>query len=195
MAKNLKGTKTAENLLKAFAGESQARNRYTFYASVAKKEGFVQIANIFLETADNEKEHAKRFFSFLTDCYEGEALMIHADYPIGLGSTLQNLGYAAAGEHEEWSDLYPSFADIAHEEGFEDVAVCFRQIAKVEVKHEERYNKLLENVKTNHVFHKDEEVEWKCSNCGLIHKGKNAPNKCPACLHEQAYFEVSCNDF
>ncbi len=192
--KDLKGTKTAENLLKAFAGESQARNRYTYYASKAKKEGFVQISNIFLETADNEKEHAKRFFGFLCGVYEGEALAMSADYPVGLGSTMDNLRYAAEGEHEEWSHLYPMFADVAEQEGFKDVAVCFSKIAEVEKKHEARYRKLHDNVKNNQVFHKEEEVEWKCQNCGYVHKGKNAPQVCPACLHEQAHFEIYCDN-
>lgn len=193
--KSLQGTKTAENLLKAFAGESQARNRYTYYASKAKQEGFVQISNLFLETADNEKEHAKRFFSFLCETYQGEAVMIQADYPVGLGGTLENLGYAADGEHEEWTQLYPTFADIAEKEGFKEVATCFRNIAAVEVKHEERYRKLYDNLKNNEVFEKEEEVEWKCANCGYIHMGKKAPDVCPACLHEQAYFEVRCTPF
>lgn len=193
--KNLKGTKTAENLLKAFAGESQARNRYTYYASKARKEGYKQIANIFEETADNEKEHAKRFFSFLCQEYRGEALMIQADYPIGLDDTLENLGYAAAGEHEEWSHLYPEFANVAEAEGFEEVATCFRKITEVEMKHEERFNKLYENIKTDQVFQKNEEVEWKCGNCGFIHKGKDAPEICPACLHKKEYFELNCNAF
>ncbi len=192
--KDLKGTKTAENLLKAFAGESQARNRYTYYASKAKKEGFVQISNIFLETAENEKEHAKRFFNFLCEVYEGEALAMSADYPVGLGSTMDNLRYAAEGEHEEWSHLYPMFAGIAEQEGFKDVAVCFNKIAEVEKKHETRYRKLHDNVKNNQVFHKEEEVEWKCQNCGYVHKGKSAPQICPACLHDQAHFEIYCNN-
>lgn len=192
---NLKGTKTAENLLKAFAGESQARNRYTYYASKARKEGYQQIANIFEETADNEKEHAKRFFKFLVEEYHGEALAINADYPIGLGNTLENLGYAAAGEHEEWTLLYPAFADIAEAEGFKDVATCFRKIADVEIKHEERFNQLLENIKANRVFEKDEEVEWKCEKCGHIHKGKVAPKVCPSCLHDQQYFELNCKTY
>lgn len=193
--KNIKGTKTAENLLKAFAGESQARNRYTYYASKARKDGFQQIANIFEETANNEKEHAERFFKFLCKEYHGESLMMEAEYPTGLDNTVENLAYAATGEHEEAYKLYPEFANVAEQEGFKDIAVCFRKIAEVEVRHEERFNKLLENVKTNHVFEKDEEVEWKCENCGYVHKGKEAPTLCPACLHEQKYFELFCKPY
>lgn len=192
---SLKGTKTAENLLKAFAGESQARNRYTYYATKAREEGFIQIANIFIETADNEREHAKRFFSFLCETYAGEAIMIEADYPVGLGSTLENLKYAADGEHEEWDKLYPAFADVAEAEGFKSIAICFRNIAAVEVKHEERYRKLYDNVRNQQVFEKEEEVQWICSNCGYIHTGKTAPKGCPACLFPQAYFEVHCDDY
>lgn len=188
--KNLKGTKTAENLLKAFAGESQARNRYTYYATKAHDEGYQQIANVFLETADNEKEHAKRFFDFLCKDYHGEALLINADYPIGLDSTLDNLGYAAAGEHEEWSNLYPGFADIAEEEGFKDIAQAFRKISEVEMNHEARYKELYETLKSGQVFHKKDEVKWKCINCGYIHTGTDAPQICPTCLYKQAYFEV-----
>lgn len=192
---NLKGSKTAENLLKAFAGESQARNRYTYYASKAKKEGFVQISNIFIETADNEKEHAKRFFNFLKDDYQGEAILINADYPIGFGSTLENLKYAADGEHEEWTNLYPSFADIAQEEGFPAIAICFRKIAEVEIKHEERYRKLFDNIKNNEVFEKKEETQWKCINCGYITKSTKAPETCPTCLHKQDYFQINCESY
>lgn len=195
IVRELIGSKTAENLLKAFAGESQARNRYTYYASIAKKEGFVQISNIFMETADNEREHAKRFFKFLCETHKGEAVMIQADYPVGMGSTLENLKYAADGEHDEWSHLYPLFASVADEEGFTDIAVCFRKIADVEAKHEARYRKLHDNIKNDQVFHRAEEVEWKCINCGYVHKGKNALKECPACLHGQAHFEIVCNNF
>ncbi len=191
--KNLKGTKTAENLLKSFAGESQARMRYTYYASVAKKEGFVQISNIFIETADNEKEHAKRFFKFLNEDTDlaGSALEITAAYPAGgMSTTVENLKAAAAGENEEWTELYPMFADIADEEGFADVAAVYRKIADVEKKHEARYNKLAQNIVDEKVFVKDEEVMWKCNNCGYIHTGLEAPKLCPACAHPQAYFEV-----
>ncbi|HHW67968.1 MAG TPA: rubrerythrin family protein [Epulopiscium sp.] len=190
--KSLKGTRTAENLLKSFAGESQARNRYTYYASVAKKEGYVQIANIFTETADNEKEHAKRFFKFLSADPElnGTALQITADYPIALGNTLENLKAAASGENEEWSDLYPAFADVAAEEGFPEIAAVYRKIADAEKRHETRFNKLAANIENGTVFKKDEVVLWKCNNCGYIHEGTEAPKLCPACAHPQSYFEV-----
>ncbi len=188
--KSLKGTKTAENLLKSFAGESQARMRYTYYASIAKKEGFVQISNIFTETADNEKEHAKRFFKFLNEDLKGEAVEIQAGYPIGMGTTLENLKMAAAGEHEEWTELYPDFANVAEAEGFMEIATVYRKIAEVENKHEARYNKLAQNIMDDKVFKKDEEVLWKCNNCGYIQAGSEAPQKCPACAHPQAHFEV-----
>jgi rubrerythrin len=188
---SLKGTKTSENLMKAFAGESQARNRYTFYASVAKKEGYVQIANLFEETADNEKEHAKRFFKFLNEGgLFGETVEITADFPVGLGDTKFNLKAAASGENEEWTDLYPKFADIAAEEGFQAIAVAFRKIAEVEKRHEARYLKLLANIENSEVFKKEETVLWKCSNCGYIFEGAEAPKACPACLHAQSYFEL-----
>ncbi|KAE9634027.1 rubrerythrin family protein [Defluviitalea raffinosedens] len=189
---SLKGTKTAENLLKSFAGESQARNRYTYYASIAKKEGYVQISNIFTETADNEKEHAKRFFKFLSADPElnGTALQITADYPIALGNTLENLKAAASGENEEWSDLYPAFADVAAEEGFPEIAAVYRKIADAEKRHETRFNKLAANIENGTVFKKDEVVLWKCNNCGYIHEGMEAPKLCPACAHPQAHFEV-----
>ncbi|HOV26091.1 MAG TPA: rubrerythrin family protein [Pseudobacteroides sp.] len=191
--KSLKGTKTAENLLKAFAGESQARNRYTFYASVADKEGFKQIKNIFIETADNEKEHAKRFYKFLLEGLQGELpamIEINASYPVAQGTTIENLKAAAAGENEEWSDLYPEFAKVAQEEGFPEVAAVFRLIASVEKHHEERYKKLAENIENDAVFKKSEKIKWKCGNCGYIHEGTEAPEKCPACAHPKAYFEV-----
>lgn len=191
--RTLKGTKTAKNLLKSYAGESQARNRYTYYASVAKKEGYLQIANIFLETADNEKEHAKRFFKFLNEDIEmaGHPLEITAAYPAGgMSTTADNLKTAAAGENEEWTELYPMFADIADEEGFADIAITYRRIADVEQRHEARYKKLAANVNNENVFEKDAEVMWKCDNCGYIHTGTSAPVKCPACEHPQNYFEV-----
>jgi rubrerythrin len=188
--KSLKGTKTAENLMKSFAGESQARTRYTYYASQAKKEGYVQISNIFAETAENEKEHAKRFFKFLNEDLCGETVDINADYPVALGDTKLNLKAAAEGENGEWTELYPKFADIAEEEGFPKIAYVWREIAEVEERHEIRFRKLLENIEDNKVFEKDEEVEWKCNNCGYIHKGKSAPEKCPACAHPKGYFEV-----
>ncbi len=188
--KSLKGTKTAENLMKSFAGESQARMRYTYYSSKAKKDGYVQISNIFMETAENEKEHAKRFFKFLSESLEGETVEINADFPVALGDTKSNLFAAAEGEKEEWTDLYPSFADVAEKEGFPDIAYVWREIAEAEERHELRYRKLLANIENNTVFEKAEEVEWKCNNCGYIHKGKSAPERCPACDHPQAHFEV-----
>ena len=196
MAQSLKGTETAENLLKAFAGESQARNRYTYYANVAEEEGYVQIADIFRETAGNEREHAKRFFNFLKDDLNGEMLEINgAAYPIALGDTIANLKAAAAGEREEWDDLYPSFADKAEEEGFKAIAVAFRKISEVEKHHEERYLKLAENIEKGTVFEKEEEVAWKCINCGYIHVGAKAPKVCPTCLYPQDYFELLCDNF
>ena len=193
----LKGTKTAENLLKSFAGESQARNRYTYYASVAKKEGYVQIQNIFIETADNEKEHAKRFFKFLADSdLNGEGVVINdATYPVSLGDTKSNLLAAAAGENEEWTDLYPTFAQVAEDEGFSQIAFTYRKIAEVEKRHEARYNKLLANVETNKVFSKIDTTLWKCLNCGYIYEGVEAPTVCPVCLHPQSYFEVFTENY
>lgn len=191
--KSLKGTKTAENLLKAFAGESQARTRYTFYSSAADKEGFKQIKNIFIETADNEKEHAKRFYKFLLEGLQDElptAIEINAAYPVAQGTTLDNLKAAACGENEEWSELYPEFAAVAEKEGFPEVAAAFKMIATVEKRHEARYAKLAQNIQDNKVFKKEEKILWKCGNCGYIHEGSSAPDKCPACLHPQAYFEV-----
>jgi len=185
--KSIKGTKTEQNLLKAFAGESQARNRYTYFASVAKKEGYVQISQVFEETASQEKEHAKRFFKFL----EGGMLEITATYPAGvIGTTEENLAAAAAGEHEEWTELYPEFAKIAAEEGFPMVAKAFENISIAERQHEKRYNDLLSNVKTQKVFKREEKVMWRCINCGYIVESEEAPAKCPACLHDQTYFEL-----
>jgi len=192
---SLKGTKTAENLMKAFAGESQARNRYHYYASVAKKEGYNQIYNIFEDTARNEVEHAKVFFKFLAQEFEGEAIKIEADYPVGLGTTEQNLLYAANGEQEEWEDAYPAFADVADAEGFPEIATAFRKIATVEKHHEERYRKLLSNIKEGKVFSKDSEVTWVCGNCGYVHTGKDALDLCPACKHPQAYFEIISENY
>ena len=176
--KKLNGTKTAENLLKAFAGESQARNRNTYYASIADKEGYKQMRNIFIETADNEKEHAKRFWKFLLEGIEGELpvmIEITADFPVAQGSTLNNLKYAAGGEREEWSDLYPAFAQVADEEGFPEIAAAFRMIAKAEVAHEIRFNKLADNIENGTVFKKGENIKWKCGNCGYIPEGDSAP--------------------
>lgn len=185
--KSIKGTQTEQNLLKAFAGESQARNRYNFFASQAKKDGYVQISMIFDETALQEKEHGKRFFRFL----EGGALEIRAAYPAGrIGDTLANLEAAADGEKEEWGSIYPDFAKVAEEEGFGEVAHAFREIAKVEQYHERRYRKLAANIKEDRVFKRDETVKWKCSNCGYVHEGKEAPEVCPACAHPRAYYEL-----
>lgn len=187
MSKSLKGTQTEKNLGISFAGESQARMRYTYFASAAKKEGYEQIAAIFQETADQEKEHAKRMFKWL----EGGMVEITASYPSGvIGTTLENLKAAAAGENEEWTMDYPKFADIADEEGFPAIANMYREIAKAEKGHEERYLALAKNVEEGKVFAKDEEVTWQCRNCGYIHTGKEAPKACPACAHPQAYFEV-----
>ncbi len=186
MEKSLKGTRTEQNLLKAFAGESQARTRYTFFASVAKKEGYEQIAGLFLETAEQEKEHAKRFFKFL----EGGDLEITATYPAGkIGTTQENLLAAAKGENEEWDVLYPEFAKVADEEGFPAVAAAFRNIAKVEAEHERRYLKLLSRLTDGDFFHRDGKIWWQCRNCGFIVEAEDAPKACPACLHPQSYFE------
>lgn len=188
----LKGSRTEKNLLKAFAGESQARNRYTFFASITKKEGYEQIAGIFHETADNEKEHAELFFKLL----RGGMVEITAEYPAGvIGSTLENLKAGAEGERLEWGTLYPNFADIAEEEGLEDVAHTFRMVAEVERYHERRYLKLLENVKQSKVFKKDTSIKWKCRNCGYVYEGSEVPEKCPVCQHSQSYFQVWCENY
>ena len=196
--KTLLGTRTAENLLKAFAGESQARNRYTFYASIADKEGYKQIKNIFLETAENEKEHAKRFYKLLLEGLKDNLpamIEINAGYPVAQGKTLDNLIAAADGERDEWSDIYMNFASTAKEEGFPEVAEVFLQIGSVEKHHEARYRKLAENIQNDKVFKKDEVTTWKCGNCGYIHTGDSAPDECPACAHPQAYFEVNIDQF
>jgi rubrerythrin len=184
---SIKGTETEKNLLKAFAGESQARNRYTYFASVARKEGYVQISDIFEETANQEKEHAKRFFKFL----EGGDVEITAAYPAGvIGTTAENLKAAACGEHEEWASLYPAFAAKAREEGFEAAAVVFEMVCVAEKHHEKRYLGLLKNIEEGTVFKKKEKVVWRCRNCGYLHEGEDAPAACPACAHPQAHFEV-----
>ena len=189
---SLKGTKTEQNLLKAFAGESQARMRYDYFAKVAKQEGLEQISAIFSETSLNEKEHAKRFFKFL----EGGMVEITASYPAGvIGDTMANLKASADGEHEEWTDLYPEFAKIADEEGFPEVSICFRMIAKVEKAHENRYRKLYDNLEKGLVFKKGDKVVWKCINCGYLHEGDSALVKCPACLHPQSYFEIFVENY
>lgn len=186
----LKGSETEKNLLKAFAGESQARMRYTYFASVAKKEGYEQISAIFTETADNEKEHAKIFFKHLEKS-EGLPVEITASYPAGkIGTTKENLLVAANGEHEEWGELYPEFEKIALKEGFKDVAESFHEIAEVEEQHEKRYRKLLKNIEDKKVFKKEKVVRWKCRNCGYVHEGKEAPDECPACKHPQSYYEI-----
>jgi rubrerythrin len=187
MEKSLKGTQTEQNLLKSFAGESQARNRYEFFAKVAKKEGYVQISRIFQETANQEKEHAKRFFKFL----EGGMSEITATYPAGkIGTTKENLKAAAEGENEEWTELYPEFARIAKEEGFPKVAAAFKAIAEVEAEHERVYLKLLQNISEDKVFLKDGKVWWQCINCGYVYQSEKALKVCPACLHEQEYMQI-----
>jgi rubrerythrin len=187
MSKSIKGTKTEQNLLKAFAGESQARNRYTYFAGVAKKEGYEQISAIFLETAANEKEHAKVFFKYL----EGGDLEITASYPAGIiKSTLENLDHAANGEELEWTTIYADFEKKAREEGFADIADSFKDIARVEKFHESRYRRLSSDIQNGSIFKKEAAVKWHCRNCGYIFEGTEAPDECPACKHPQAYYEV-----
>ena len=189
---SIKGTKTEQNLLKAFAGESQARNRYTFFASKARKEGFEQIAAFFEETAAQEKEHAKLFFKFL----EGGMVEITVSFPAGvIGSTAENLLSAAEGELEEWDLLYPEFAHIADEEGFKKIAAAFRLVATVEKQHEARYRKLLQNVENEEVFKRPDKMAWSCRNCGFVYNGEKAPDICPCCDHPLAYFEVKADNF
>ena len=188
----LKGSRTEHNLLASFAGESQARNRYTYFASVAKAAGYEQIAAIFLETADNEKEHAKRYFQFL----QGGDAEITATYPAGvIGDTAANLEAAAAGENLEWTKLYKEAEEVARQEGFQEIANQFKEIAEVEEQHELRYRKLLKNVKENKVFKKDTVVRWKCRNCGYVHEGTEAPKRCPACDHPQSYYELMADNY
>jgi rubrerythrin len=189
---SLAGTKTEQNLLKAFAGESQARMRYDYFAKQAKKEGLEQISALFAETSLNEKEHAKRFFKFL----EGRPVEITATYPAGkIGTTLENLKASADGENEEWTELYPEFARIAEEEGFKEVANAFKLIARVEEAHEKRYRKLYDNLESGKVFKRDDKIVWKCRNCGYLHEGTTAPKTCPACLHPQAHFEIEAFNY
>ena len=184
---SLKGTKTEKNLLTAFVGESQARNRYTYYASAAKKEGYIQISKIFEETANQEKEHAKRLFKFL----EGGDVEISGAFPAGtVSSTVENLKHAAEGEKHEWGEMYPDFANIAKEEGFDEIAKVFAAIAVAEKQHEKRYNDLRSNIEKGIVFKRDEAVVWRCQNCGYLHEGKEALDKCPACAHPKAHFEL-----
>jgi rubrerythrin len=188
----LKGTQTEKNVLKAFAGESQARNRYTYFASVAKREGYEQISSLFQETADNEKEHAKLFFKFL----EGGEAEITASYPSGkIGTTSENLLASAEGEKMEWGNIYPDFEKIAQKEGFAEIAKTFKEIAEVEEQHEKRYRKLLDNINNNKVFKKDKPVKWICRNCGYVHEGKEAPESCPACHHPKSYYEIKAENY
>ena len=190
--KSVKGTQTEKNLLTSFAGESQARNRYTFFASAAKKEGFEQISAIFTETAEQEKEHAKRMFKYL----EGGTVEITASFPAGvIGKTIDNLKAAAAGENEEWTEAYPHFAEVADAEGFPEIAEMYRRIAIAEKGHEERYRAFIKNIEEGTVFAKEEETVWQCRNCGYIHVSKEAPETCPACNHPQAYFEVKKENY
>ncbi len=192
MTKSIKGTQTEKNLLTAFAGESQARNRYTFFAAAARKEGYEQITNVFTETAGNEKEHAEVFFKYL----KGGDVEITAMYPAGvIGSTLQNLEAAANGEKQEWSEIYASFEKMARQEGFDDIATSFKEIAEVEEFHERRYRKLAKNVASGEVFKKKTTVRWHCTNCGYIHEGPEAPKVCPACKHAQAYYELLAENY
>ena len=188
----LKGSQTEKNLLAAFAGESQARNRYTYFASQAKKEGYEQIRAIFEETANQEKEHAKREFKFL----EGGEVDIAAAFPAGvIGSTIDNLKAAAAGEHYETTEMYPEFAEVAEKEGFPEIAEVFRNIAVAEKRHEERYLALAKNIEEGKVFKKDAPIRWVCRNCGYVHQGTEAPDKCPACAHPQAHFELEATNY
>lgn len=194
----LKGTKTLENLLKAFAGESQARARYVMYAQKAREEGLEQIAAIFEETAEHEVQHGKRFFQLAAAGLEGEMpadVEIQASYPIAIGNTMDNLKAAAAGEHHEWSEMYPEFADVAEQEGFPEIATAFRMIAKAETSHETRFRKLVENLEKGMVFKREGKYIWKCRNCGYLHEGTAAPQKCPACLYPQSYFEIFVENY
>ncbi len=192
MTQSIRGTRTEKNLLFSFANESQARNRYTYYASRAKKEGYEQIASIFEETANQEKEHAERFFKFL----EGGTCLIEGDFPAGIiADTYSNLMEAAKGEHHEAEELYPEFARVAEQEGFSEIASVFRAVISAERFHEERYKALAENIQKNKVFHRDREVSWRCRNCGYVFEGTEAPQICPACAHAQAYFELTCRNW
>ncbi|MGQ1909034.1 rubrerythrin [Marinifilum sp. RC60d5] len=192
MSESIKGTQTEKNLLKSFAGESQARSRYTYFAKQAKKEGYEQISAIFMETAEQEMQHAKRFFKFL----EGGEVEITAAFPAGvIGTTAENLKAAAAGENEEYTDLYPEFARVAEEEGFKKIATAYKLISKVEKMHEQRYLKLLANLEAEKVFESEEKEEWYCRNCGYVHEGTKSPKMCPACEHPQAYFEKKATNY
>lgn len=189
--KNLKGTKTEQNLINAFAGESQARNRYSYFAKQAKKEGYEQIAEIFLITAENEKEHAKLFYEHIGNTIG----YVNSSYPFELGNTEENLESAINGENDEWSKLYPEGEKTAREEGFNDIAETFHHVIIAEKHHEKRYSKLLENIKNNTIFSKDKETDWMCRECGYVHHGQSAPKKCPNCHHPQAYFQVLCEEY
>ncbi len=196
--KRLEGTETAINLMRAFAGESQARNRYYFAASTADKEGYKQIKDIFIETAENERAHAKVFYNLIVEGFQGKLpvnIDISAGYPVVSGNTADQLQGGVEGEHEEWSEIYPSFARVAEQEGFPEVATAFKLISTIEKHHEERFAKLHENVQNGKVFKKDEKVQWICSNCGYIHEGTDAPTVCPACKHPQSYFEIFVESF
>lgn len=196
--KQLRGTKTLEHLMKAFAGESQARNRYTMYAAAAGEENLKQIEALFLETADNEAEHAKRFMNLMLEGLQGEAptlVTIEGTFPVAKANTLENLKAAAAGEGEEWTEVYPTFAEVAASEGFPEVAAAFRMIARAEEAHEKRYRKLVQNLENGAVFKKNDRVFWKCRNCGYIHEGPVAPKTCPACQYSQGYFEVFVENY
>ena len=189
---NLKGTQTEKNLLTAFAGESQARNRYNYFASKAKKEGYVQISNIFAETADNEKEHAKRLFKFL----EGGDALVEAAFPAGvIGTTAENLKAAIAGENYEHTEMYPGFADAAEKEGLPEIAARLRAIAKAEEHHEERYSKLLSEIEGKTLFKKDKKLQWVCRKCGYVHEGEEPPEECPSCSHPSSYFQLKCEEY
>lgn len=193
---DFKGSKTAANLMKAFAGESQARNRYTYYASVARKEGLHQISDIFIETAEQEKSHAKLFLKeLIKNGLNEHTVMIEAGYPVALAETVKNLEYAAKGENEEWTTLYKDFADVAEKEGFADAAATFRRISLVEKRHEERYRKLLDNVRNGRVFKKDQKTAWQCRECGHVIEGNEAPKKCPVCDHGQEHFQVFAENY
>ena len=194
--KSLKGTKTAENLMKSFAGECQARTRYTYYSSIAKKQGYVQISNIFMETAEQEKEHAKKFYKYLKEDFVDEMIEINAAYPVSFHEdTMTNLKAAAAGENEEWTELYPEFAKVAREEGFEAIAITFERVSEVEKRHEARYNKLAKNIEEGKVFKKDEKVVWQCAICGYRVENTVAPGVCPLCGYPQAVFSIASKNY
>ncbi|MBU3188091.1 rubrerythrin family protein [Clostridium bowmanii] len=193
--KMLKGTETAQNLMRGHAGEAQARNRYTYYASVAKKEGYIQISDIFTETAVNELAHAKRFFELLNEEFNGESVEINASYPVGLSDTKGNLLSGVNGETEEWTEIYPTFASVARKEGFENIALAFETVAKVEKHHADTFQGLLTSLESNTIYHREVAVNWKCNNCGYIYEGTDAPKVCPLCQHPQGYFEVLTENF